>query len=75
MPNRQKPVDNTGEPLLSRYEETQARLQKIIDTGYKVISIWDRDFTKVFWDNPDFKNERCYVKNCAINIRDALYGC
>ena len=31
MPNRHKPISNTDETLLSRYEEKQARLQKIRD--------------------------------------------
>jgi hypothetical protein len=38
MPNRHEPIGNTGETLLSRYEETMARLQ-IRDAGYKVVSI------------------------------------
>ena len=40
MPNRHKPIGKTDETLLNRYEETQARLQKIRDAAYKVISIW-----------------------------------
>jgi hypothetical protein len=39
MPNRHEFIGNTGETLLSRYEETMARLQKIRDAGYKDISI------------------------------------
>ena len=39
MPNRHKPIGNTGETLISRYEETTARLKKIENVGYKVLSI------------------------------------
>jgi len=77
MPNRHKPIDNTEGILLNRYEETQDRLQKIRDAGYKVISIWGCEFRKLLCDNPDLKNELCshpYVKYFPVNIRDALYG-
>jgi G:T-mismatch repair DNA endonuclease (very short patch repair protein) len=40
MPNRHESSGNTGEVLLSRYEETMTRLQKVRDAGYEVISIW-----------------------------------
>ena len=40
MPNRHKPIGNTNGTLLSRLGETQARLQKIRDAGYTVVSIW-----------------------------------
>jgi hypothetical protein len=39
MPNRHKSIGKTEETLLSRYEETMARLQKIRDTGYNAVSI------------------------------------
>ena len=39
MPNQHKLIGNTDETLLSRYDETQARLKKIEDAGYKVVSI------------------------------------
>jgi hypothetical protein len=39
LQNRHKPIGSTEETLLSRYE-TMARLQKIRDAGYNVISIW-----------------------------------
>ena len=39
IPNRHKPIGNTEEILLSRYEET-AGLKKIENAGYKVVSIW-----------------------------------
>lgn len=77
MPNRHKPIGNTEGTLLSRYEETQARLQKIRDTGYKVVSIWGCEFRKLLCENPDLQNELClhpYVKNSPINVRHALYG-
>jgi len=64
----------TRKKLLNRYEETQARLQKIRDAGYKVISIWGCEFRKLLCDNPDLKNELCshpYVKYSPVNIRDA----
>ena len=40
MPNRHKPVCNNTETLLSRYEETVARLQKMRYAGISVVSIW-----------------------------------
>jgi hypothetical protein len=46
MPNRHKPIGNTKETLLSPYEETMARLQKIRDAGYKVVSIWAASLLK-----------------------------
>ena len=38
-PNRHKPIGSTDETLQNRYEETTARLQKIKDAGYNVVSI------------------------------------
>jgi len=76
MPNRHKPIGNTEETLVNRYE-TQARLQKMRDAGYKVISVWGCEFRKHLCDNPDHKNELCsqpYVKYSTVNIRDDLYG-
>jgi hypothetical protein len=58
-------------------EETMARLQKIEDTGYTVVSIWGCEFRKLLRDTPSLENELCshpYIKNAPINIRDALYG-
>ena len=40
MPNRHKPIGNTEETLLSRYEEKTAKLRKIENAGYNVVSIW-----------------------------------
>jgi G:T-mismatch repair DNA endonuclease (very short patch repair protein) len=40
MPNRHKPIGNTEETLLSMNDETKARLNKIENAGYKVVSIW-----------------------------------
>jgi len=59
MPNRHKPIGNTDETLLSRYEETQATLQKISDAGYTVVSIWWCEFKKHLCDNPGLQNELC----------------
>jgi G:T-mismatch repair DNA endonuclease (very short patch repair protein) len=75
-PNRHKPIGNTDETLLSRYEETEARLKKIEKDGYKVISFWGCQFRKLLRQNPSLENELSvhpYVKNSPINIRDALY--
>ena len=47
MPNRHKPCGNTEENLLSRYEETIARLKKIEDAGYKVVANLDNPFVKI----------------------------
>ena len=40
MPNRHKPIGSTKETLLSRYEDTTARLNKIENAGYNVVSMW-----------------------------------
>jgi G:T-mismatch repair DNA endonuclease (very short patch repair protein) len=47
MPNRHKPIGDTDEALLNRYEETMARLQKIKNAGYKVVSIWECEIRKL----------------------------
>jgi len=77
MPNRHKSVVNTEEILQNRYEETKARLNKLENAGYNVVSIWGYQITKLLRDNPVLENELCshpYVKNTPLNIRDALYG-
>jgi G:T-mismatch repair DNA endonuclease (very short patch repair protein) len=77
MPNRHKSIGKTEETLLNRYEETMARLQKIRDAGYNVVSIWVCEFRKLLRENPGLENELSshpYVKNSPINIREALYG-
>ena len=77
MPNWDKPIGKTKETLANRYEETMARLQKIRDAGYNVISISGCEFIKLLLQNPGLQNELSshpYVKNSPINIRDALYG-
>ena len=54
-----------------------ARLQKIKDAGYDVVSIWCCEFRKLLRDNPELENELCshpYVKSSPIHIRDSLYG-
>ena len=76
MPNRHKPSGNTDVNLVGRYEETQARFQKIRDAGYTVVTIWGFEFKKLLFDIPGLQNELCshpYVKHSPINIRDALY--
>jgi len=63
------PIDISPLSLLSQYEETQARLRKIRDDGYKVISISGCEFRKLLRDNPDLKKKlsACpYVKNSPI---------
>ena len=77
MPNGHKPIGNTEDPLLYRYEETEARPKKVENAGYKVVSIWGCQFRKLLRENPGLENEPTshpYVKNSPINIRDALYG-
>ena len=77
MPIRHKPIGKTEEVLENSYEETKARLQKIENAGYKVISIWGCEFRKLLSENPGLENELCshlYVKNSPINIRNDLYG-
>ena len=77
MHNRYKPIGNTDETLQNRYEETEERLQKIKDAGYKVVSMWGCEFRKLLRENPALENELSsnpYVKNSPINIREALYG-
>jgi hypothetical protein len=54
-----------------------ARLQKIKDAGYKVVSIWVCEFRKLLRDNLGLEKELCSqtcVKISSINIRVALYG-
>jgi hypothetical protein len=46
MPNRHKSTGNTEETLQNRYEEIMARLQKIKNAGYQVLSIWGCEFIK-----------------------------
>jgi hypothetical protein len=53
-----------------------ARLQKIRDVGYNVLS-WGCEFRKLLRAIPDLEKELSlhpYVKNSPIYIRDALYG-
>ena len=74
---KHKPIGNTEETLENRYEETMARLQKINDAGYTVVSICWCEFRKLSRDTPGLEIELCshpYVKNSPINIRDAFYG-
>jgi hypothetical protein len=76
MPNRNKPIGKIDEILPSRYEETLARLQKIRDADYNIVSIWGCEIRKLLRNNPGLENElgsHPYVKNSPINIRDALY--
>ena len=40
-------IGNRDETLMSRYEETEARLKKIQDAGYKGVSIWGCEFRKL----------------------------
>ena len=71
MPNRHTPIDKTTETLQGRYEETMARLQKIKDAGYNVVSIWGCEFRKLLLQNPGLEKElgsHPYVKNSPINI-------
>jgi len=46
MHNRHKHIDKTEETLQNRYEETKARLQKIENTGYNIVSIWGGSLKK-----------------------------
>jgi hypothetical protein len=63
--------------LHNTYEETIARLQKIKDSSYQVVSIWERDFRKILRDTHgiehDLSSHPC-VKNSPMNIRDAFTG-
>jgi hypothetical protein len=77
MPNRHKSIVNSEETLQKRYEETMARLQKMKDAGYQVVSIWGCGCRKLLQKTPGLENElksHPYVKNSPINIRDTLYG-
>jgi hypothetical protein len=54
-----------------------ARLQKIRDAGYTVVSIWGCEFRTLLLQNPGLENELSshpYVKYSPINIRDAFHG-
>jgi len=71
------PIGKNEETLENRYKETRARLQKINNAGYKVVSTWGCEFRKLLSENPGLENELCSlacVKNSPINIRDAMYG-
>jgi len=57
MPNRYKPTDNSEETLENRYEETMARLQKIKDAGYTVVSICVCELKKLLRNTPGLENE------------------
>jgi hypothetical protein len=59
MHNRHKLIGKPDETLLSWYEETIARLQKIKDGGYNVVFIWGCEFRKLLSDNPALENELC----------------
>jgi len=77
MLNRDKPICNTTEKSLSRYEETVARLRKIKDAGYNVVSVWGCEFRKLLRENSGLENELCsppYFKTSTFNIRNVLYG-
>jgi hypothetical protein len=59
------------------YEETMARLHKIKDAGYRVVSNWACEYKKHLRNTSGLENELSslpYVKNTPINIRYALYG-
>jgi len=76
MPNQHKPIGNTDETLQNKYEQTMARLQKIKDAGYNVVSMWGCEFRKRLRDTAGLENELCtfpYVKKASINIRGAFY--
>jgi len=54
-----------------------ARLQRMKDAGYTVVSIWGCDFRNLLLQNKCLEKELgtlSYVMNSPINIRDALYG-
>ena len=46
MPNRHKPIGNTDETLLIRYEET-SEVAKTGDVGYIVVSFWVCEIKKI----------------------------
>ena len=75
MSNRYKPIGNTEETLLSQYVETQARLKKIENAGYKIVSIWWCEFRKLLRENSDLEIELSshpFIKCSPINIQDAF---
>jgi len=57
MNNRHKPIGKTEEYLENMYEETKARLHKIENAGYNVVSIWGYKFRKLLSENPGLGNE------------------
>jgi hypothetical protein len=59
MPNRHAPIGSTNETLQNRYEETIARLQKIKNAGYNVVSVWGCEFEKLLRETPGLENELC----------------
>ena len=53
------PIITSPLAKLKRYKETTARLKKIRDAGYKVVSICSFEFTKLLRENPGLENELC----------------
>ena len=52
-------------------------MEKIKNAGYTVVSIWGCEFRKLLRENPGLENELSlhpYLKNSALNSRDASYG-
>ena len=55
----------------------KARLKKIENAGYRVVSILGFEFRNFFSENPGLEKElssHLYFKHSPLNIRDALYG-
>jgi hypothetical protein len=76
MQDRHKSIGKTEKALLNRYEETMARLQKIRDTGYILVSICGCEFRKLLRENPGLENELSshpYVKNSTIDLRQKIW--
>jgi G:T-mismatch repair DNA endonuclease (very short patch repair protein) len=56
LPNRDVPImGTTSETLESRYNQTMARLEKIVSAGYVCHVMWECEFDKILKETPLFR--------------------
>jgi hypothetical protein len=63
LPQKQT-IGNTQETLMDRYAETMARMTMIENAGYKVVSIWGREFRKILRYNPGLEKGTELASRC-----------
>ena len=64
MPNRPTPI----ETLQGRYEETMARLQKIKDAGYKIVTNWGASLEYCYSKIQALKKNLARTPMCRIHL-------